>query len=114
MNSEGSPPLLARKDEEHLRLLATFHYVVAGIGAIFACFPLIHVAIGVMMIVDPASMSGGQNAAPPRAFGYFFAVIGTVLGIFTIIVLSRDSVQRLYDQAELPRSASQQPAPNVG
>ena len=158
MNSNVSPPILPRKDEEHLRLLATFHYVVAVIGAIFACFPLIHVAIGVMMIVDPASMSGGQNAAPPRAFGYFFAVIGslfvlmgwaaavctfvsgrylarrrkrmfsfvvaallcmfipfgTVLGIFTIIVLSRDSVQRLYDQAELQRSASQQPAPNVG
>ena len=28
------------EDLEHLRLLSIFHYVVAGIGALFACLPV--------------------------------------------------------------------------
>lgn len=30
------------KDLEHLRLLSIFHYVVGGLIALFACFPIIH------------------------------------------------------------------------
>ncbi|WP_044891712.1 hypothetical protein [Opitutus terrae] len=138
-------PLPTRsKDEEHLRLLAVFHYVVAGIGAVFACFPLIHVAIGVMMVTSSGFMGeAAKGTPPPPGFGYLFIAIGgtlvligwaaalctflsgrflarrqhrmfsfvmgailcafmpfgTVLGIFTIIVLSRESVQRLYAAA---------------
>jgi hypothetical protein len=33
-----------------LRLLGNFHYVVAGITALFASFPLIHVFLGFMMV----------------------------------------------------------------
>jgi hypothetical protein len=29
-------------DEQHLQLLAIFHYVVGGMTALFACMPLIH------------------------------------------------------------------------
>jgi len=134
------PPPVPSKDVEHLKLLALFHYIVGGLGAFFACFPLFHVAFGLMMIVNP-TMVGGHDAEPPPPFlgymmagmGLFFVVIGwtaaictivsgrmiaqrrnwmfsfvvavilclfmpfgTVLGIFTIIVLSRDSVKRLY------------------
>ena len=141
--SDPIPPQLTRaKDEEHLRLLAIFHYVVAGIGALFASFPLIHVAVGIMMLVNPGAMGAGKGAgAAPVGFGYLFIAVGaffvllgwsaavctfisgrylarrrkrmfsfvvacllcafapfgTVLGIFTIIVLSKESVQRLYD-----------------
>ena len=145
------PPLLPAlsvaqraKDEEHLRLLAIFHYVVAGIGAFFACFPLIHVAVGLALFLGPTFTAKGQNSLPPQWFGLIFVVIGcvfvalgwaaaictfisgrylakrrkrmfsfvmaaflcmfmpfgTVLGIFTIIVLSRESVQRLYSAGE--------------
>jgi hypothetical protein len=144
MNDPDSPPMTRREDEEHLRLLAIFHYVVAAMGAVFACFPLIHVAIGVMMVASPDSMTGGQKGPPPPvAFGYLFIVMGatfvlmgwaaavctfisgrllarrrkrlfsfvvaallcmfvpfgTVLGVFTIVVLSRESVKRLYESA---------------
>lgn len=140
--NEAPPPSLTRtNDEEHLRLLAIFHYVVAGVGALFACFPLIHVAMGVMIVTGSGSIAGPKG--PPAGFGYLFIVIGatfvligwaaavctfvsgrflarrrkrlfsfvmaaflcmfvpfgTVLGIFTIIVLSRESVQRLYASA---------------
>jgi hypothetical protein len=127
-------------DQEHLRLLTIFHYVVGGLTALFACLPLIHFGMGVFMIVSPHSF-GNQSAQQPPAFvgwliaamGAFFFLcgqalavctilagrflqrrsrylfvfvtacvecifmpFGTVLGIFTILVLSRESVKRLF------------------
>jgi len=130
------------KDEEHLNLLALFHYVVGGIGAVFACFPLIHVGLGVAMLFDSKMLAGANGSPPPAFAGIFFILLGgflvllgwamavctvvsgrflgkrkrrmfsfviaailcafmpfgTVLGVFTIIVLSRDSVKSLYDK----------------
>src|SRR5215216_7662546 len=128
------------KDEEHLRLLAVFHYVVAGIGGLFACFPLIHVAVGLAMFLSPSFVAKGQADVAPHWFGLLFVVMGgvfvllgwsaaictfisgrylakrrkrmfsfvtgailcafmpfgTILGVFTLIVLGRDSVRQLY------------------
>ncbi len=142
------------RDIAQLRLLAIFHYIGAAIGALFACFPLIHVFIGIMMMVRPEMMAEGRGVAPPAWLGVFFAALGamlvfagwavavctfisgrflakrrrrmfsfvlaailcafmpfgTVLGIFTIIVLSRESVQRLYAASEPARPVSP-PAP---
>ena len=124
-------------DEHHLRLLYIFHYVVAGITALFALFPLFHVAIGWFVLHAPVEKSD----TPPPAFlgwmfiaiggslivlgesfavcvlaagrciqsrkGYWFVFViaclqccfppfGTGLGIFTIIVLSRQSVKEMF------------------
>ena len=68
MDTTNVPPIVGNQDEEHLRLLATFHYVVAGLGALFACMPLMHVAMGVMMHTDPSFMGGGKSAPPQPAF----------------------------------------------
>lgn len=148
MVSAPLPPLLPNRDEEHLKLLAMFHYIVAGLGALFACMPLIHVFIGIMMTQDPSLFNGPHAApagGPPPAFiGYLFASVGaffvllgwglavctfisgrflakrrertfsfgvaallccffpfgTALGVFTIIVLSRESVIRAYTALE--------------
>lgn len=128
------------KDAEHLRLLALFHYVVAGIGALFSLIPVIHLVIGIFIV------TGRFPDAPddrfPVAFGWLFIIMavafilcglafsiclaiagrflscrkhyvyclvmaalacalmpfGTVLGVFTIIVLQRDSVKRLFER----------------
>jgi hypothetical protein len=134
------PPAVSSTDAEHLRLLSIFHYIVGGLGAFFACFPLVHVAMGIFMVVKPEAMGGNEAGAPPAFFGYLmagfglllvvmgwamaictiisgrflaqrrrrtfsivvaaiqclFIPLGTILGIFTIIVLGRESVQRLY------------------
>jgi hypothetical protein len=39
-----------KQDEEHLRLLSIFHYVVAGLAALFALFPIFHLILGLFMI----------------------------------------------------------------
>ena len=125
------------QDLEHLRLLSIFHYVVGGMMALFACIPIIHVVIGIVMLTNPGGF-GGQP--PPPFMGLLFVVIGgaiilcgwllallavmsgrflgqkkhytycfviavlsclfmpmgTVLGVFTIIVLTRPSVKALF------------------
>lgn len=59
-----------RQDDEHLRLLAIFHYVVAGMQALFASFPIIHFFIGAAMVFGSFGSKGGE--APPAAVGWFF------------------------------------------
>jgi hypothetical protein len=124
------------QDSEHLKLLAVFHYVAAGMLALFACIPFIHFFMGLAMV------SGAFGASDPevRPLGLFFMVfaglfivagwtlaaliayagrslqkrerytfclvvagveclfmpVGTVLGVFTIIVLMRDTVKELF------------------
>jgi hypothetical protein len=38
------------RDREHLRLLAIFHYVVAGLAALFSFFPLLYTTVGAIFI----------------------------------------------------------------
>ena len=127
------------QDEAHLRLLSIFHYVVGGMAALFACFPIIHLIVGIALIASQES--SGRGGGPPPFIGWLFAVVagvfilggwalavclicagrflakrrhylfcfviacvsclfmpfGTVLGVFTIIVLMRPSVKELFE-----------------
>lgn len=126
------------QDEEHLRLLSIFHYVVGGLTALGGCFPFIHITIGLMIVTGKFEGPGHDDA--PAVFGWLFVIIGlfivammwtlatvmflagrrlsqrrshlfctivaavscllfpfgTVLGVFTLIVLSRPSVKQLF------------------
>ena len=133
------------KDLEHLRLLSIFHYVLGGLIALFSCFPLIHLFMGIMFLsggFPKPPAQNGQPEFPVKLFGLMFTVIplifilggwtlavctiiagrklakhqshlfcliiavilcvfapfGTILGVFTIIVLLRDSVKALFNE----------------
>jgi hypothetical protein len=140
------------QDLEHLRLLSIFHYVVAGLVALFACIPFLHLFMGFAMIhhwgdwgPSPPPMFVGWMLIAFAAFfiscgwalaicialsGKFlaerrhhtyciviaalsclFAPFGTVLGVFTLLVLLRDSVKRLFDgTAAAPLPAANPPS----
>ena len=127
------------EDLEHLKLLSIFHYVVGGLAALFAFFPVIYVAVGVLAVYAPGTMES-EGDALPAMFGWIFIVIGvglmllgwafavftiltgrylvrkvhylfcmvmaaiecmfmpfgTVLGVFTIIVLAKPSVKKMF------------------
>jgi len=129
-------------DNEHLRLLSIFHYIAGGIGSLFSCMTIFHIAIGLTMILAPEKMTGNEAETVPEFVGWMFFImgsvffiigqatsiamiisgrfiskrknymysfvvgcveciflpLGTVLGVFTIIVLSRESVKTLYGQ----------------
>jgi len=131
------------QDDEHLRLLSLFHYVVAGMQTLFALFPLLHLILGAAMVFFPDKTGDAKNGDPKlvgmifigfatvwiilglsvaactviagRSLAqrrrYVFCVVvaaieaatcmpfGTVLGIFTIIVLQRPSVKRAFGQS---------------
>src|SRR6266481_1319847 len=74
-----------RRDREHLRLLSIFHFVFAGLALLGIGFVFVH-----YFIMHPifSMVIGGLNCLQ--------IPFGTALGIFTIMVLSRDSVRELY------------------
>jgi len=126
------------QDAEHLKLLSIFHYVVAGLAALFSLFPVFHLVIGLAMV--SGTLEGTDTDPPAQMVGWFFVLFaatfilcglafavavfvagralanrtrymyclvmagiecifmpfGTVLGVFTILVLMRDSVKRLF------------------
>jgi hypothetical protein len=128
------------KDEEHLKLLSIFHYVAGGITGVIACFPIMHLFMGMVMLVAvlgeasgnekflvlPLSLIfilipgfivlcgwalavcliiGGSFLASRNHYTFCFVVAciscllmpyGTVLGVFTIIVLMRPTVKEMF------------------
>jgi hypothetical protein len=127
------------QDQEHLRLLAIFHYVVGAAAILFSSLFLIHVGMGIFFLVAPESMAGSEGPPPPFVGWLFLAIggalvlggwtlgacliaagrslarrrrylfclvmaaiacmlvpLGTVLGVFTIIVLMRPSVREMF------------------
>lgn len=129
-----------KQDEDQLRLLSIFHYIVGGVAALFSTLPLIHVAVGLTFLLNPPKLDG-KGEPMPAVMGWLFVVIGsvlitvgwtfavfviaagrclarrkrylfcvvmagiecifmpfgTVLGVFTIIVLMRESVKPLFN-----------------
>jgi nitrate/nitrite transporter NarK len=122
-----------KEDEQYLKMLSVFHYVVGGLAACFACIPIIHLSIGIAMLVgaiDDAPAFAGVLLGMIGMIGilmgwtlavciiiagrclakrerYMFCLVmaaiscvfmpfGTVLGVFTIIVLMRPSVKELF------------------
>lgn len=128
-------------DAEHIKLLAIFHFVVAGLALLGIGFVLFHYCMMSALFSNPEMWKAQKNVPPfPKDFlkmfvwfyvffglifgtagvlnllsGLFlrqgrhrvFSIIvgalnclqvpfGTVLGVFTIIVLSRDSVRQRY------------------
>jgi len=124
------------EDERNLDLLAIFHYIVGGLTALFSCFFLLHVAMGIAMLCGAFD---GQDA-PPKFVAWFFILFpavfivagwtlagfviaagrmlkrrvsrtfclvvagiecilmpfGTVLGVLTIVMLTKDSVKGMF------------------
>jgi len=128
-------------DDEHLKLLSIFYYILGALGALWALVPLIYVLVGLVLVVLPFSIPAEKDAVPLAFFGVFFMLmglfafvisaviaalklytghclsrrknrtfcfvvaavcclgfpLGTILGVFTFIVLSRPSVAEQFN-----------------
>ena len=93
-------PVLVNQDEEHLKLLSIFHYVLGGLTALMGCLGLLYLFLGLVFMVAPSQGFGsGANPPPPALFGFFFAFMGGVfllLGwtIAALIILAGRSIAR--------------------
>lgn len=130
------------EEVKYLRLLSIFYYIVGGLAAFFASFPLIHVVLGFgMLFAGTGSPDGppvnviagifligvgltfillgwtfvvlmiitGRNLKAFRKHTFcvvmagvscIFIPFGTVLGVLSLILLTRESVKKLFDQNE--------------
>ena len=66
------------QDQQHLELLAIFHYIFGGLGALCACFPLMYIGIGVAMLTG--AFKGGSDG-PPEEMGWIFVVVGAIVSL---------------------------------
>lgn len=78
------------QDEDHLRLLSIFHYVVGGLAALFALFPIFHLLFGLFLALAPEKF-GTKGDAPPPFVGWLlvgFAASFMIAGwIFATLVI---------------------------
>jgi hypothetical protein len=144
---ENAPPPVVgsatpNPDEDHLRLLVVFHYVVGAIYIAFSSIFIAHVVIGIVMMANPGTFGKQPPPFPLPLMGLLCAVLGsaailcgwsvgictiisgqylkrrtrrlfsiviaaincafmpfgTALGVFTLMVLMRPSVRRLYGE----------------
>src|SRR6201984_1846189 len=73
------------QDKEHRRLLAIFHYIVAGLAAFFSFFPLLYTTVGAIFIFAArhGTAKPGEDL-PPEFLGWIFAVLGSLLFLMGI------------------------------
>ncbi|MBK8432433.1 MAG: hypothetical protein IPL28_14565 [Chloroflexi bacterium] len=135
---------LEKQLEQNLQLITTFHYIVAGLGALMGCFPILHLTIGLSFLFGDPIPESPDEPFPMRLFGLMFTLIpllimlsfwgysiltamsgyyiqqrqrrtfsivmaaincaffpfGTVLGVFTILLLNKPEATELYQLAE--------------
>ena len=67
-------------DEElkRLSLLSKLNYVMSGLIALFSCFPLVHVVLGLMILTGKLPPSQG-GTAPPVFVGWLFLLVGSLI-----------------------------------
>lgn len=53
-------------------MLATGHLAASIVTALFACFPIIHLCVGLAMVLSPESMKDKSGHGPPPFFGWVF------------------------------------------
>jgi hypothetical protein len=78
--------LTATEEASYLRLLAIAHYVLGGIVALFGCFPLIHLTVGIGLLSGsapfPTSGHGMPEAMGTMMGSMFVIVAGTMIAMF--------------------------------
>src|SRR5438034_1868507 len=68
------------QDAERLRLLAIFHYIVAGLAVLFSLFPLLYTTIGAIFIsVARHGTPRPSEELPPEFLGWIFVGVGSFL-----------------------------------
>jgi len=75
--------LTSADEEKYLTVLSVTHYVLGGLVALFGCFPLIHLAVGIGLVVgDFPPPTHGE--APPEGMidmmgGFFIVIAATII-----------------------------------
>ena len=76
-----------KEDLQYLRWLSIAHTIVAGIVALFGCFPIIHLVIGILMLGGHLQDAHGNG--PPAIFGLLFVgIAATMIAMFWALAVA--------------------------
>lgn len=135
---------MSASEKDTLHMLAIFHYVIAGVIALVACVPLIHLTIGLSLTAGAIAgeepiigiagavftlvasfiiligwglavfvFLAGKNLDRQTKYQFcmvgagvlcIFMPLGTILGVFTLVILQEDSVKALFNRNEIEAS----------
>ncbi len=73
--------MVQSQDEQYLKILSIFHYVVGGIAGLYACFPIIHLVAGIGIVILSFTEKSAEGV-PPLFIGLFFIIFA---GSFILI-----------------------------
>jgi hypothetical protein len=63
-------------DDEQLRLLPVFYWVLGGMDILFALYGLIYIAMGLFFALIPLDAGSSSSGPPPTFIGWFFFAFG--------------------------------------
>ena len=69
------------RDNEHLKLLAIFHYVVGALSFLGALGGVFYMFAGFFFFQNAVALSHTAPSAPPVEFGWLFAFVGAVIAL---------------------------------
>ena len=94
------PPDLAqnrqRKDREHIKLLAIFHFVFGGLAVVGIAFLCVHYAILHTVFSNPEMWKSQQQTPPPEAFLDAFIWFYMFVGVLLLIGLVLNVLSGLF------------------
>src|ERR1700722_7579544 len=84
-----TPPFITddqrRRDRDHIKLLAVFHFVLGGLTALGIAFLLVHYFFMHYFFLHPELWKGNNGVGPPKGFFevfiWFYIVMGTLFAI---------------------------------
>lgn len=79
-------------DDEHVRLLSIFYYVLGALNAFWAFLPLIYVFFGLFFMVIFSTAPHNKDAAPMAFMGLIFIVVG----LFGFVVCAAFAAMKIY------------------
>lgn len=68
-------------DQEHLRLLPVFYWVLGAMDVLFSLYGLIYVGFGALFALAPFPSTSASSSPPPAFMGWFFFAFGAAFMI---------------------------------
>lgn len=77
--------LTPTEEATYLRVLAIAHYVLGGLVALFGCFPLIHLTVGIGLLSGSSPFPTHDGHGPPEAFT---TMMGTMFVVMAVTIIA--------------------------
>src|SRR5258708_38978709 len=88
-----TPPLISeghrRNDDEHIKLLSVFHFVIGGLALFGIAFLILHYYVMSSVFSHPEMWKAKDGIGPPKAFfdafKWFYLFMGVLLAMASIL-----------------------------